>query len=133
MNPRRAFIFVIVLGAAALVYVAARYARESPPAEAEAAAPAGDRVSVRLYRNPATVGDFTVRDLEGRTISSASLRGKVTVINFWATWCGPCRSEIPELIEFQKHYADELVVVGLSIDEGSPADVKKFTKPTTGN
>jgi thiol-disulfide isomerase/thioredoxin len=126
MNPRRAFIFVIVLGAAALVYVAARYARESPPAEAEAAAPAGDRVSVRLYRNPATVGDFTVRDLEGRTISSASLRGKVTVINFWATWCGPCRAEIPDLVALQEKYKSSLQIVGISQDEAPPEVVKKF-------
>jgi thiol-disulfide isomerase/thioredoxin len=126
MNPRRAFIFVIVLGAAALVYVAARYTRDAPPAEAEAAAPAGDRVSVRLYRNPATVGDFTVRDLEGRTISSASLHGKVTVINFWATWCGPCRAEIPDLVALQEKYKDSLQIVGISQDEAAPEVVKKF-------
>jgi cytochrome c biogenesis protein CcmG/thiol:disulfide interchange protein DsbE len=117
---------VIVLGAAALVYVTARYTRESPPAEAEAAAPAGDRVSVRLYRNPATVGDFTVRDLEGRTISSASLHGKVTVINFWATWCGPCRAEIPDLVALQEKYKDSLQIVGISQDEAPAAVVKKF-------
>jgi thiol-disulfide isomerase/thioredoxin len=126
MNPRRAFIFVIVLGAAALVYVAARYTRDAPPAEAEAAAPAGDRVSVRMYRNPAAVGDFTLRDLEGRTISSASLRGKVTVINFWATWCGPCRAEIPDLVALQDKYKDSLQIVGISQDEAAPEVVKKF-------
>jgi cytochrome c biogenesis protein CcmG/thiol:disulfide interchange protein DsbE len=115
---------VIVLGAAALVYVAARYTREAPPAEA--AALAGDHVSVRLYRNPTTVGDFTVRDLEGRTISSASLRGKVTVINFWATWCGPCRAEIPDLVALQEKYKDSLQIVGISQDEAPAAVVKKF-------
>jgi thiol-disulfide isomerase/thioredoxin len=132
MNPRRAFVIVIVLGALALVYVAARYSREARPAEAAAAAAtgklgdAGDHVSVRLFRNPATVGDFTVRTLDGQTISSASLRGKVTVINFWATWCGPCRAEIPDLVALQEKYRDRLQIVGISQDEAPPEAVKRF-------
>jgi len=120
VNPRRAFVIVIVLGAAALVYVAARYTQQVRPAEASA--PVGDHVSVRLFRNPTTVADFTVRDLDGRTISLASLRGKVTVVNFWATWCGPCRAEIPDLVALQEKYRDTLQVVGISQDE-APADV----------
>ena len=132
MNPRRAFVIVIVLGAVALVYVAARYSREARPAEAAAAAAtgsagdAGDRVSVRLFRNPATVGDFTVRTLDGQTISSSSLRGKVTVINFWATWCGPCRAEIPDLVALQEKYRDRLQIIGISQDEAPPETVKRF-------
>jgi thiol-disulfide isomerase/thioredoxin len=125
MNPRRAFVIVIVLGALALVYVAARYSREAQPAEA-AAAPAGDHVSVRLFRNPAAVGDFTVRTLDGQTISAASLRGKVTVINFWATWCGPCRAEIPDLVALQDKYRDRLQIIGISQDEAPPDVVKRF-------
>jgi len=124
MNPRRAFIIVIVLGAAALIYVATRYSQDAQPSVA--AAPPGDHVSVRLYRNPATVADFTVRDLDGRTISSASLRGKVTVINFWATWCGPCRAEIPDLVALQEKYQDSLQIVGISQDEAPAEVVKKF-------
>ncbi len=126
MNPRRAFVIVIVLGSLALIYVAARYTREARPAEASAPAPTGDQFSVRLFRNPTTVGDFTIRDLDGRTISSAALRGKVTVINFWATWCGPCRAEIPDLVALQEKYKDTLQVIGISQDEAPPEVVKRF-------
>ena len=126
MNPRRAFVIVIVLGSLALIYVAARYTREARPAEASAPAPTGDQFSVRLFRNPTTVGDFTIRDLDGRTISSAALRGKVTVINFWATWCGPCRAEIPDLVALQEKYKETLQVIGISQDEAPPEVVKRF-------
>ncbi|OLC51249.1 MAG: hypothetical protein AUH43_03055 [Acidobacteria bacterium 13_1_40CM_65_14] len=126
MNPRRAFVIVIVLGSLALIYVAARYTREARPAEASAPAPTGDQFSVRLFRNPTTVGDFTIRDLAGRTISSAALRGKVTVINFWATWCGPCRAEIPDLVALQEKYKETLQVIGISQDEAPPEVVKRF-------
>ena len=129
MNPRRAFVLVIVLGAAALAYVAARYAREARPAAAASAgdlSDAGNHVELRFFKNPTAVGDFTVRDLDGRTITSASLRGKVTLINFWATWCGPCRAEIPDLVALQQKYKDTLQIIGISQDEAPRDVVKRF-------
>ena len=127
MNPRRAFVLVIVLGAAALAYVAVRYARQAPPAEASAtASEPGSHIALRFYREPVAVSDFTVRDLDGRAISSASLRGKVTLINFWATWCGPCRAEIPDLVALQQKYRDTLQIIGISQDEAPPDVVRRF-------
>ena len=130
MNPRRAFVLVIAIVVAALAYVAARYAREGQPAEASARAgePAksGAGLALRFYKNPVAVGDFTVRDLDGRTISTASLRGKVTLINFWATWCGPCRAEIPDLVALQQKYRDTLQIIGISQDEAPPDVVRRF-------
>jgi thiol-disulfide isomerase/thioredoxin len=82
---------------------------------------------VRLFANPAEVPEFSVQDLvSGKTISSREWRGKVVLVNFWATWCPPCRAEIPDLIKLQKKYHDQLVIVGLSEDEGSVDDVKAF-------
>ena len=69
---------------------------------------------------------FTLHDLDGRTVSAADLRGKVTIINFWATWCGPCRIEIPDLIALQNKYRSQLQVVGISEDEISADQVKQF-------
>ena len=62
----------------------------------------------------------------GGAITNASLAGKVVLLNFWATWCGPCREEIPMLAALQKHYGDRLAIVGLSIDESPAEDVRTF-------
>ena len=78
--------------------------------------------TLRFFRDAKVVPQFTVATLDGGSISSNSLRGKVTLINFWATWCGPCRAEIPDLIALQQNYRDQLQVIGISEDE-APADV----------
>jgi thiol-disulfide isomerase/thioredoxin len=61
--------------------------------------------------------DFTLKDMNGIDVRLESFKGKVILINFWATWCGPCRVEIPHLIELQQRYGDDLVVLGVSIDD----------------
>jgi thiol-disulfide isomerase/thioredoxin len=61
--------------------------------------------------------DFTLKDMHGVDVHLASFKGKVILLNFWATWCGPCRAEIPSLVELQEQYADDLVVLGLSVDD----------------
>jgi thiol-disulfide isomerase/thioredoxin len=61
--------------------------------------------------------DFTLKDMHGVDVQLASFKGKVILLNFWATWCGPCRAEIPSLVELQEQYADDLVVLGLSVDD----------------
>lgn len=83
-------------------------------------------LTLRFFRDPKVVPAFTVAALNGRTISAKSLRGKVTLVNFWATWCPPCRAEIPDLIALQNKYSDRLQILGISEDEGSPDAVRKF-------
>jgi len=82
--------------------------------------------TVRLLSNPATMPAFTVRDLEGRPVSSDTFHGKVLIVNFWATWCPPCRAEIPDLIALQQKYRDQVQVIGISQDEDGPDVVRKF-------
>ena len=96
------------------------------PPEGTPVESAGEAVVVQLLKDPAPLADFTVTDLNGRSISSADLRGKVVLVNFWATWCPPCRAEIPDLIKLQDKYRDKLVVLGISEDEVSPDEVKAF-------
>ena len=67
-----------------------------------------------------------MRTIEGTAISSSDWRGKVTIVNFWATWCGPCRAEIPDLVALQKKYDKYLQIVGISQDEAPPEIVKRF-------
>ena len=70
---------------------------------------------------------WALPDLNGRTVTLSSLKGKVVLLNFWATWCPPCRTEIPDLIALQKKYADDgVVVVGVSLDETGSSAVKSF-------
>ena len=69
---------------------------------------------------------FTRRDLKGQAINLARLRGKVVLLNFWATWCAPCQAEMPEFSAWQKKYGPRgLQVVGISMDD-SEAPVRKL-------
>jgi cytochrome c biogenesis protein CcmG/thiol:disulfide interchange protein DsbE len=63
---------------------------------------------------------FSLPDLDGRSIELANYRGKVVLLDFWATWCAPCRDEIPHFVEFQSTYGGQgLQVIGLSMDDSA--------------
>jgi cytochrome c biogenesis protein CcmG/thiol:disulfide interchange protein DsbE len=61
--------------------------------------------------------DFTFKNLDGKDVSLTSYKGKVVLLNFWATWCGPCKAEIPAFVELQQQYGDKLAIVGFSVDD----------------
>lgn len=70
--------------------------------------------------------EIALKDLSGKTVDLKSLAGKVVILDFWATWCAPCREEMPELQNFYKKYnAKGLEIVGISVDKG-PEGIKEF-------
>lgn len=76
---------------------------------------------------PEPAPGYTVRTLAGETFTSEDLAGKVVVLNFWATWCGPCRLEMPSLQKLHERRADEgVVVLGLSTDVGPEGPIASF-------
>ena len=71
--------------------------------------------------------DFALQSIDGKTVRLSDFRGKAVLLNFWATYCAPCRIEMPWFVELQDRYAAEgLQVVGVAMDDASPDDIEKF-------
>lgn len=121
MHSGRALTIGLAMVGTVLIWSGVRSARNG-----HAAAAPGDGATVRFFRNPAAVASFSATDLDGKPLSSADWKGKVVIVNFWATWCPPCRAEIPDLIALQEKYRDTLQIVGVSEDEAPPEHVKRF-------
>ena len=103
---RRAALIVVAIVLVICIYEVGRRGSgpakpSSPPAAVHSVAP-----------------DFSLRDLNNQTLELANYRGKVVLLDFWATWCTPCRGEIPHFVEFQNNYREQgLQVIGISMDD----------------
>jgi len=106
---------VVALVAAAMLYFGMHMARRSettPGIAKSTAAP-----------------DFTLESLDGKSMRLSDLRGKAVLLNFWATWCGPCKIETPWLVELQNQYGQNgLQVVGVEMGDDSKEEITKFMK-----
>ena len=126
VNTRR----LVVLAVAGLGLLGA--ARAFLP-RASAAAPArstqgSDQPVIRFVQNPEMAPPLQAPDLLGKPVTKDNWAGKVVLVNFWATWCPPCREEIPELLELKKEFKDRLEIVGISEDDDPPEAVLKFAR-----
>jgi thiol-disulfide isomerase/thioredoxin len=73
--------------------------------------------------------DFALNSLDGTSVKLSSLRGKAVLLNFWATWCGPCKVEMPWFVELQREYGPQgFQIVGVAMDDASTDDIAKFAK-----
>ena len=73
--------------------------------------------------------NFSLNDIYGRLVTLNQFKGKVVLLDFWATWCSPCRREIPHLIELYKEYKGQpFTLIGIALDEGGVSEVKPFVK-----
>ena len=107
---------VVAVVAAAMLYFGFHMARRSGGPEAP---------MILGHSTPAP--DFTLESLDGKNMRLSDLRGKAVLLNFWATWCGPCKIETPWLVELQREYgAQGLQVIGVAMDDSSKDDIAKF-------
>jgi thiol-disulfide isomerase/thioredoxin len=73
--------------------------------------------------------DFSLESLDGKTMRLSDFRGKAVLLNFWATWCGPCKIEMPWFVDLQNQYGSQgLQIVGVAMDDASKQDIAKFAK-----
>lgn len=118
---RRAWIAGVVLSLGVVGYACGQKPTEGPPP-----APPGE---ARGQEPRAAAQDFKRTDLNGTPLTLSSFRGKVVLLDFWATWCPPCVEEIPQFKELHATYKDKgLQVIGISMDVGGPEAVKSFVK-----
>lgn len=104
-------------------------AKDAKPAPAGAATAAKTPTLTLPKLGPAPA--WQLKDVNGAPVSFEQFKGKVVVVDFWATWCPPCRAEIPGYIEMvRKHGKDGLVIVGISLDQAGPDVVKAFAGKT---
>jgi peroxiredoxin len=109
-------LIVVAVAITAMLVFAVHRARQSPSGPAVAA-------TGKLAPN------FTLKTPDGKTVSLSDLRGKAVLVNFWATWCGPCNVEMPWLVDLQKKYASQgFEILGVAMDDVGPKDIAKFAE-----
>jgi peroxiredoxin len=115
-------IVVVILVIAGMLLAGKRLTRTQAPG----ASISGSNNAIKGKDAP----DFQLRDLDGNNVRLADLRGKAVLLNFWATWCPPCKIEMPWFVDLQKQYGPQgLQIVGVAMDEGNAHDaVAKFAK-----
>lgn len=130
MKLRKLFCLILVL----MFIVAGCKKKEPEPtqqakvkAEEKTTQPSGDKAPPGPSAKSAP--SFTLQDLNGKQVSLSDFKGKVVILDFWATWCPPCVKEIPHFIALYEQYKDQgFAIVGISVDRGGISVVKSFAR-----
>jgi cytochrome c biogenesis protein CcmG/thiol:disulfide interchange protein DsbE len=117
----------LAMGAVALALLLVYLAPGVKPSSEDASLATGDddAATDAAFIGRAAPLHFTLKDMNGVDVKLDSFKGKVILLNFWATWCPPCELEIPWLVEIQRDHPDDLVVLGVSIDD-TPEKLKPY-------
>ena len=92
-------------------------------------APADENINVNVVSDGKKAADFDLKTLDGKSVKLSDYKGKIVIIDFWATWCPPCRKGVPDLISIQNEFKDNLVVIGISLDQQNTIkDLNPFIK-----
>lgn len=108
---------VVALVVSGMLYFGYHMARQSPGGQGTS--------SAKMTVAP----DFTLDSLDGKSMRLSDLRGKAVLLNFWATWCGPCKVEMPWFVELQNQYGPQgLQIVGVAMDDSGKDEIARFAK-----
>jgi peroxiredoxin len=121
---RNALIIVVLsIVVALLIYAGARYSRPGTSAEAAAA-------SLKVSQSQGNLApEFELASLSGQNVKLSSYRGKAVLLNFWATWCAPCKIEMPWFVDLYKQYQPQgLEIVGVAMDDSGKDEIERFAK-----
>src|SRR5262250_11822 len=122
-NSLRIALAVCALASMGLALRAQSHAQLQQPPQQQQQQPV-----IRFVRDPDPAPDLKAKDVNGQELSLEAYKGKVVLLNFWATWCGPCRAEIPGLIRIQEVYKDRLQIIGMDVDDDNPEQLRAFVK-----
>ena len=118
MKRNPAALFFVAAIVAAMLFVGFHAARRAGAGGPDALNPIGK-----------IAPDFTLPSLEGKDVTLSAYHGHAVLLNFWATWCGPCKIEMPWFVELQKEYGPQgLEIVGVAMDDASKDEIQKFAK-----
>jgi thiol-disulfide isomerase/thioredoxin len=123
--------FVVLFIAIAIPSLLSPGCRKRPPEETVTSRPSGSNINevFNVVKRPGKAPEFSWRDSTGKVVNFDAFRGKLVLVNFWATWCGPCKRELPALVELNKEYAGRgVTILGISSDRGANIidDVRAF-------
>ena len=121
MKKNIVFFAVVILAISGLLFAGKRFSHHS--------APGGALLGASVNGKDAPDFDLRVLDGKGKTMKLSDLRGKAVLVNFWATWCGPCKIEMPWLVDLQEKYGPEgFVILGVAMDDSGDKAISDFAK-----
>jgi thiol-disulfide isomerase/thioredoxin len=125
VNRNTVVLMVVIVLVAVMIYAGVHNSRKSGYT---AYANSGDNLQAGDVKGKAAP-DFTLNTLEGQPVKLSDYRGKAVLLNFWATWCGPCKVEMPWFVDLQKQYGSQgLQIIGVAMDDSGKDAIDKFAK-----